>query len=237
LVLLKLNSVSKNFGGLKAVQNVNLDILETGVEGLIGPNGSGKTTLLNLISGIYRLSSGTIFLNGKQISGLPPHKISLLGIARTFQVPRVFERLSVLKNLLIPYMAIYPNESRQNAIKKAIEVLEFLTLTRVKDNLAGEISGGQKILLEFGRTIMREPKIYLLDEPFAGVNLAIKEVLIKSILELSKSSSFIIVSHETGKIAEVCDRVTVLADGKIIAKGPCCEVLKDEKVLEAYLGG
>ena len=238
--LLEAKAVTKKFGGVVAVDKATLTVEEGEIRGIIGPNGSGKTTLLNLISGIYRPDGGEIRLNGQRIDGLRPHEIAARGVARTFQIPRVFRNMTVLENMLVPAVSDALGERKEEAMERALKLLEFIGLDRLKDNPAKALSGGQMMLLQIARGLMLTPlKVYLMDEPFAGVNPVIKEEIVSLIRRMNSEEriTFIIVSHEMPLIKGLCQKVTVMHAGQVIAEGSFEKVASDMKVIEAYLGG
>jgi len=237
-LLLEVKNVVKMFGGLRANDNVSLDVEKGEIRGLIGPNGSGKTTLINLITGMYEVTEGSIYYSGKRIDGLPSNVIASMGIMRTFQVARIFRDMTVMENMLIP--GFTQGQSRREAVLRAKELLDFALLTRLKDEPAKSLSGGQNMLLQIVRGFMRKGlELYVMDEPFAGVHQSIKGIIIKSIkmMNREKGVTFLIVSHEMATIASLCHRVTVLAKGEPIAEGTMEEVANDPEVIDAYLGG
>ena len=235
---LEVKNVVKAFGGLRANNNVSLQLEKGEIRGLIGPNGSGKTTLINLITGIYGVTEGSIHFLGKQIDGQLPDTIASLGIMRTFQVARVFRDMTVLENMLIP--GFTEGQSREEAESRAEELLDFALLTRLKDKAAKSLSGGQNMLLQIVRGFMRKGlKLYVMDEPFAGVHQSIKGIIIKSIkmMNREKGITFLLVSHEMVTITSLCKKITVLDKGEQIAEGTMEEVANNPKVIDAYLGG
>ena len=235
---LKVQNVVKRFGGLVANNNVSLQIGQGEIRGLIGPNGSGKTTLINVITGIYEPEEGNIFYAGKRIDGLQPDVIASLGIMRTFQVARVFRDMTVMENMLIP--AFCQGQSRKEAVNRADELLDFALLTRLKETQAKSLSGGQNMLLQIVRGFMnKDLKLYVMDEPFAGVHQSIKGIILKSIKMMNeeKGITFLIISHEMPTVSTLCDKVTVLAKGELIAEGTMEEVANESQVIDAYLGG
>jgi len=237
-VLLATERLIKDFGGLRAVNEVSLQIRKGEIRGLIGPNGSGKTTLVNLITGVYKPTQGAIFLTGERIDGLQPNVISAKGIIRTFQIPRVFWDMTVLENLLIPAFA--QGEPKHEAVKRARELLEFALLDRLADEPAKNLSGGQTMLLQIARGLMKQSlRFYVLDEPFAGVHPAIKDVIIETILRMNRERGItvLIVSHEMLTIRQLCTCVSVLHEGRLISEGTLEEVAHDPLVIDAYLGG
>jgi branched-chain amino acid transport system ATP-binding protein len=250
--LIAIDEVSRHFGGIVAVDRCSLRI-ETGrITGLIGPNGAGKTTLFNIVAGFLAPTGGRILLDGQDVTGLAPHRLFHRGLVRTFQIPQVLERMSVLENLMVvPAAQLGENllvswlgwrrVLRQEAgIRRgAEEVLEFLSLERLRDELAGNLSGGQKKLLELGRALMSGCKTVLLDEPGAGVNRTLLASLVDNIRTLNRDQgyTFCIVEHDMDLIAELCDPVIVMAEGRVLTEGRFDQVRQNRDVLEAYLGG
>lgn len=236
--ILQLKGVVKDFGGLRAVNHVSLNIQEGEIRGLIGPNGSGKTTMINLITGIYRVTEGSILFSGKRIDGLPPNTIASRGIMRTFQISKVFRDMTVLENMMVP--ALSQDQSMEEAKARAEELLEFALLTRLKGEPAKNLSGGQNMLLQIVRGLMNKHlRIYLLDEPFAGIHQVIKGVILKTIKKMNeeKGITFVVVSHELTTVQYLCHQISVLHRGEMISQGTMEEVANDPQVIEAYLGG
>ena len=251
-LMLKVEKLERRFGGLIAVRNCSFEIKAGSITGLIGPNGAGKTTCFNMIAGAMEPTAGRIFLEGEDVTGLPTHKMFHRGIVRTFQIPHEFGKLTVLENLMVvpadqPGEALFQLWTRPAAVRakeqavqdRAVEVLDFLNLTRVRDELAENLSGGQKKLLEIGRTMMTEPRLVLLDEPGAGVNPTLLGEIRDMIRRLNQERGYTvcIIEHDMDLIASLCDPVIVLAEGAVLTEGPMEVVRKDPRVLDAYLGG
>ncbi len=237
MIELEVRQVAKSFGGIQALDGVSLHLKGNELIGLIGPNGSGKTTLVNTIGGIYKPDGGEIYLNGKPIGGLPPYEVARQGVGRTFQVTRAFRRMTVMENMMVPAQAISPHKGGKALTKRALEVLDFLTLAHLRHDYARSLSGGQQKLLELGRLLMIDPDIVLLDEPFAGVHPKLMETIFEYITEVHRQGkAFIIISHDMTSIFTLSQRIVVLNYGEIIADGHPDEVKYDERVIEAYLG-
>ena len=249
--MIRIESVSKHFGGLKAVDNATFDVEKGSITGLIGPNGAGKTTLFNIIAGLYTPTSGSIILDGKDVSGHKPHQLFGEGLLRTFQIAHEFTNLTVLENLMmVPDHQLGENiinswvrrgaVHKQEAIirDKALEVIEFLKITHLTDEIACNLSGGQKKLLELGRTMMVDAKVVLLDEVGAGVNRTLLNEIGDAILRLNRERgyTFCMIEHDMDFIARLCDPVIVMAEGGVLACGTATEVCTNEEVIEAYLG-
>ena len=235
--LLQLGSITKQFGGVVAVNDVSFDVGWTTVAGLIGPNGSGKTTLINLINGVYPADRGTIRLADKPIGGHPPSQLAAWGLSRTFQNARVFNTLTVRQNLFVPLLH-HPEAERAAAADRAAQLLELVGLERFADEPASQLSGGQKRLLEFARALVTRPALVLMDEPFAGVHPALKSLLIRCIRQsvARDGASFLIVSHEVPDLVAMADVMVCLVEGRVAASGVPADVVRDERVIEGYLG-
>jgi branched-chain amino acid transport system ATP-binding protein len=241
--LLETRGLTKRFGGLVAVDELPLALTSGEVRGLIGPNGSGKTTTVNLLSGLYRADAGQVRLRGERIDRLRPHEITARGVARTFQIPKLFGDMTVLENVLVPALAALdrdPGRSSREFLDRARRLLEFVTLDRLRHAPAKELSGGQSMLVQIARGLMVQPlHLFLMDEPFAGVHPAIKEIIMEAILRMNREEgvTFLIVSHEMATLRRLCARVSVMHEGRLIAEGSFQEVANHPLVLEAYLGG
>ncbi len=227
--------MAKRFGGLRAVDGVDIDVAEGELLGLIGPNGSGKTTLLNVLSGHMVADAGHVHLDGRSVLGLGPTALTRLGVLRMFQLTRVFNRVSAFDNLIVCGLALGLDQRR--AEQRALDLLGELKLTHVMHLDGGQLSGGQKKLLEFGTCFMVPPRIALLDEPFAAVHPTMKETMATFIRRRSADGqTFILVSHDMPVVVELCPRAVCMNAGKVLADGPTQRVLNDAAVIEAYLG-
>ena len=240
--LLETRGLTKRFGGLVAVDALPLAVVAGEVRGLIGPNGSGKTTTINLLSGLQRADAGEIRLDGARIDHLRPHQIAARGVARTFQIPKLWGHMTVLENVLVPALAEHDRGAGRPMsaiLDRARQLLAFVTLDRLRHALAKELSGGQSMLLQIARGLMIHPiHLFLMDEPFAGVHPTIKDTIIETILRMNREEgvSFLIVSHEMGTLRRLCPRVSVMHEGRLIAEGSFEDVANHALVLEAYLG-
>ncbi len=249
--MIRVENLCKHFGGLKAVDQVTLEIEAGSITGLIGPNGAGKTTLFNTIAGLYPPTSGRVFLGEEDITGLKPYQLFDKGLLRTFQIAHEFSRLSVIENLMmVPGGQSGENlvnawfrraqvVAEENAIReRALEVIDFLNLGHIVNELAGNLSGGQKKLLELGRTMMVDAKIVFLDEVGAGVNRTLLREIGDAILKLNREHdyTFCMIEHDMDFIGRLCDPVICMAEGSVLAQGTADEVKNNEAVIEAYLG-
>jgi branched-chain amino acid transport system ATP-binding protein len=232
---LSIDRLAIAFGGLTALAGVGFSIARGELVGLIGPNGSGKTTLINILSGYLRPDAGEVRLDGHRIDGLRPDALAQRGVMRTFQLTRAFPRMSVLDNLMVAGCAL--GMRRDGAQARALELLQDLSLARLRDEDAGHLSGGQIKLLEFGACFMVPPKIALLDEPFAAVHPTMKEIMAGFIRRRhAAGQTFLLVSHDMPVVVELCPRTVCMNAGAVIADGPTRSVLTDAVVIEAYLG-
>lgn len=249
--MIVVDDIHKHFGGFRAVDGASLTIREGSITGLIGPNGAGKTTLFNVIAGHLKPTSGRVTMGGEDITGLPPHELFHKGLLRTFQIAHEFHSMSVRENLMM-VPGDQTGETLVNAWlkrgqiareeealrRKADEVLEFLTISHLADEKAGNLSGGQKKLLELGRTMMVDAKIVFLDEVGAGVNRTLLMTIADAILRLNKERgyTFVVIEHDMDFIGKLCDPVICMAEGKVLAEGTLDEIKANEQVIEAYLG-
>ncbi len=249
--MIVVEDIHKHFGGIRAVDGASLTIKTGSITGLIGPNGAGKTTLFNVIAGLHKPTSGRVLLDGEDISGLTPHELFAKGLLRTFQIAHEFSTLTVRENLMMvpasqsgeslisTWMKPKKVREEEEAIRqKANEVIKFLEIPQVADELAGNLSGGQKKLLELGRTMMVDAKIVFLDEVGAGVNRTLLNTIGDAILRLNQERgyTFCMIEHDMEFISRLCDPVICMAEGKVLAQGTAEEVKNNEEVIEAYLG-
>src|SRR5262249_12808535 len=227
---------------LVAVDGLGLAIGDGEVRGLIGPNGSGKTTTINLLSGLYRADAGEIHLRGARIDHLRPHQIAARGVARTFQIPKLWGNMTVLENVVGRVLAGRAGGAGGRAaaiLERARQLLAFVALDRLRHALAKELSGGQSMLLQIARGLMVHPiHLFLMDEPFAGVHPTIKDTIMEMIVRMNREEgvTFLLVSHEMATLRRLCQRVTVMHEGRLIAEGSLEEIANHALVLEAYLG-
>jgi branched-chain amino acid transport system ATP-binding protein len=260
--ILSVADVRKSFGNLHALDGVSLDVEDRSISILIGPNGSGKTTLINVISGLYKPDSGRVLFRGKESTGLPPYQLYNLGLARTFQIPALFWKLTVLENLLVAVRnnpgerfikSVLPSgltswkelttptweENEKRAVEKASRILSLLGLSRIWDQPSFLLSGGQMKLVEIGRALMSDATLLLLDEPVSGVNPTLAHEIFSRILKLRDELglTFFIVEHRLDIALKYVDKMFAMALGRLITSGTPDDVLKDKRVIEAYLGG
>lgn len=249
--MLSVVDLVKDFGGLHAVDGVSFEVGKGTITGLIGPNGAGKTTTFNMVAGAFPPTRGQIRFDGKDISSLPAYKTFRAGLVRTFQIPRPFSRLTVLENLMmVPsgqlgerfwntwFMPAAVRAEELRLRDKAVEILDFLGLTRLAEDVAGNLSGGQMKLLELGRALMSDPKMILLDEPGAGINPTLLGEIVERIAILNQRGiTFLIIEHNMDLVMTLCDPIIVMAGGKLLMQGNAEQVQTDSRVLEAFLGG
>ena len=247
---LKVTNLKKSFGGLKAVDVQSLNLNTNELTSIIGPNGAGKTTFFDLISGFQDSDEGKVYLNDKNITRSQPYSIARLGMIRTFQLTKVFDRMTVLENMMFSASTVnndsfirslirLPSQktTEKNIKERSFEIMKDLNIDHMANSYARELSGGQKKLLELGRSIINDPDILLLDEPLAGVNPKLAEEILQIILNLSeKGISILMVEHNIEAVMKISQRVIVLAEGMVIADDTPESVRSDEKVIEAYLG-
>ncbi|RZO75238.1 MAG: ABC transporter ATP-binding protein [Litorivicinaceae bacterium] len=249
--MIVVENLHKNFGGVRAVNGASLSVQPGSITGLIGPNGAGKTTLFNVIAGLYQPTSGKVLLDGENITSLKPYELFHKGVLRTFQLAHEFSTLTVRDNLMI----VPPNQAGESLLNtwfkpslvkaheeeirsKADEVIRFLELEQVADEFAGNLSGGQKKLLELGRTMMVDAKIVFLDEVGAGVNRTLLRKIGDAIIKLNeeRNYTFCLIEHDMEFVARLCDPVICMAEGAVLTEGTIDEVKNNEQVIEAYLG-
>jgi neutral amino acid transport system ATP-binding protein len=242
LALLEVRDLGKSFGGIRAVDRCSFAVEQGSITALIGPNGAGKTTVFNLISGLHRPDSGAILFDGARIDGLPPHKITRKGIARTFQISRDLAGLSVLENVVVhspPGGVLHLLQPSMSPAERdrAMDLLRFVGIAELAREPAARLSYGQKKLLELAACLMAEPRLVLLDEPAGGINPALLEIIIDRVRQLREEGvTFLIVEHNMDVVMNVCDPVIVMAYGRFLAHGSPAAIQNDAAVLEAYLG-
>jgi len=249
--MIEVRNLHRHFGGFKAVDGATLEIETGSITGLVGPNGAGKTTLFNVVAGVLPPTSGEVFMSGEDITGLAPHTLFHKGLLRTFQIAHEFASMSCRENLMMvpggqtgetlwnTWFGRKRIADEERALRaKADEVLEFLTIEHLADHRAGQVSGGQKKLLELGRTMMVDARIVFLDEVGAGVNRTLLNTIGDAIIRLNKERgyTFCMIEHDMDFIGRLCDPVIVMAEGKVLSKGTIDEIKADERVIEAYLG-
>jgi len=249
--MIRVENISKHFGGIKAVDDVTLTIEKGSVTGLIGPNGAGKSTLFNLIAGLYPPTSGRIFLDGEEITGKKSHTLFHKGLLRTFQIAHPFPTLTVFENLMVVpgnqigetlvntwLMRGRIREQEKQLQEKAESVIRFLNISHLKNEKAGRLSGGQQKLLELARTMMVDAKVVLLDEVGAGVNRTLLRQIGEAITRLNREKryTFCMIEHDIDFISRLCDPVIVLTNGELLTQGAPEEIKSDPEVIDAYLG-
>ena len=249
--MIRVENLHRHFGGFRAVDGASIEIATGSITGLIGPNGAGKSTLFNVIAGVLPPTSGRVFMDGEDITGLPPHALFHKGLLRTFQIAHEFASMTVRENLMMvpggqsgevlwkTWFQRGRIAAEEAALRhKADEVLGFLTIDHLADERAGNLSGGQKKLLELGRTMMVDAKIVFLDEVGAGVNRTLLRTIGDAIIRLNQERgyTFCLIEHDMDFIARLCDPVIVMAEGKVLAEGPAQHIMENEAVIEAYLG-
>ncbi len=249
--MIRVENLHRHFGGFRAVDGASLEIEQGTITGLIGPNGAGKTTLFNVIAGVLEPTSGRVTMGGVDITGLPPHELFHKGLLRTFQIAHEFGSMTCRENLMMvpggqsgevlwnTWFGRKRIADEERALRaKADEVLEFLTISHLADHKAGQVSGGQKKLLELGRTMMVDAKIVFLDEVGAGVNRTLLMTIADTILRLNRERgyTFVVIEHDMNFIGKICDPVICMAEGKMLAEGTLDQIKANPQVIEAYLG-
>ena len=249
--MIDIQNLTKRFGGLAAIDNVSLKVEKGSITGLIGPNGAGKSTLFNVVAGVHKPTAGRVFMDGECITGLLPHTLFHMGFLRTFQIAHEFSSLTVRENLMMvpgdqSGEALWNTwfgrrqiaQEERRIVEKADEVMEFLTIEHLADEKAGNLSGGQKKLLELGRTMMVDARVVFIDEAGAGVNRTLLRTIGDAIIRLNKERNytFCMIEHDFAFISRLCDPVIVMAEGRLLAQGPADEISSNEQVIEAYLG-
>jgi len=250
---LEVENLRKTFGGITAVDDVSFEVEKGSLTGLIGPNGAGKSTTFNLITGMHDPDSGTVQFNGEDVTGLAPHEIANRGLARTFQIARELEEMTVLENMMLApkgqigeelWRSVTPGvrsdvqQQEREQLERVWDVLDFFEIDHLAEEYAGNLSGGQRKLLEMARALLTDPDVLLLDEPFAGVNPSLEKRLLEHVHELRKQGyTFLIVEHDMDLIMNNCERVIVMHQGRVLKDGTPAEIKQSEEVIEAYLGG
>ena len=249
---LRIEGLEKHFGGITAVDGATFSVEEGSLTGLIGPNGAGKSTTFNLITGVHQPDEGHVYFDGEDITGLAPHQIAQKGLVRTFQIARELSEMTVLENMMLApksqpgeklWRSVTPGlregvqEDETALLERVWETLEFFEIDHLADNQAGNLSGGQRKLLEMARALMTDPEMLLLDEPLAGVNPTLEKKLLERVHQLrSEGYTFLLVEHDMDVIMNNCERVIVMHQGKVLADGTPADIKANEQVVDAYLG-
>jgi branched-chain amino acid transport system ATP-binding protein len=250
---LRVEGLRKEFGGITAVDGASFEVEEGSLTGLIGPNGAGKSTTFNCITGVHEPTAGDVYFRGEEITGLQPHEVAQRGLVRTFQIARELDEMTVLENVMLApggqkgesiARSVVPGlrggvvDQERDLREEAWETLEFFELDHLATEYAGNLSGGQRKLLELARALMTDPDVMLLDEPFAGVNPTLEEKLLDRIHDLREQGlTFLLVEHDMDLIMENCEHVVVMHQGRVLDEGPPAQIQDNEEVIEAYLGG
>ena len=250
---LRIEGLRKKFGGIVAVDDATFEVEEGSLTGLIGPNGAGKSTTFNCITGVHDPTAGSIYFQGEGITGLSPDDVANRGLVRTFQIARELEEMTVLENMMLApkgqrgealWRSVLPVARRstiqqeEEVLENCWEMLEFFEIDHLAHEYAGNLSGGQRKLLELARALLTDPTMLLLDEPFAGVNPSLEKRLLEHVHELREEGyTFLIVEHDMDLIMENCEHIIVMHQGKVLTEGSPADIKSDEEVIEAYLGG
>jgi len=250
---LRVENLDKRFGGIVAVDGASFAVEAGRLTGLIGPNGAGKSTMFNCITGVHEPDDGTVYFNGEDITGLEPYQVANRGLVRTFQIARELEEMTVLENMMLaakdqrgeslwrsvtPFVRSGVKRQERELLERVWETLEFFDIDHLAEERAGNLSGGQRKLLELARALLTDPDVLLLDEPFAGVNPTLEARLLDHLHQLREEGyTFLIVEHDMDLIMDNCERVIVMHQGRILADGPPAEITENEAVIDAYLGG
>jgi branched-chain amino acid transport system ATP-binding protein len=250
---LRVDDLHKSFGGITAVDGATFQVERGSLTGLIGPNGAGKSTTFNLITGMYEPDAGSVTFNGEEITGLEPHEVANRGLVRTFQIARELKQMTVLENMMLApkgqvgeslWRSVTPGvrsrvvDQEEELLERAWETLEFFEIDHIADEYAGNLSGGQRKLLELARALLTDPDMLLLDEPFAGVNPSLENRLLDHVHELREQGyTFLLVEHDMDLIMDNCEHVIVLHQGRVLTEGSPADIKSNEEVIEAYLGG
>jgi ABC-type branched-subunit amino acid transport system ATPase component len=234
--MLQIRHVTKRFGGIVAVNDLTFSMEDETVLGLIGPNGAGKTTTVNIITGLEKPDEGEIWYNSRKISGMPPHKIAQMGLVRTYQITQIFKEMTTIENLYVS--VVWQRRKLTSPEVRARELLESFNLWHLRDERAGNLSGGQQKVLELLQALMIKPRLVLLDEPFYGIHPALKKKFSDYLKSLNRENamSFLIVSHDIPTVMDVCREIVVMSSGTLIAEGSPEAVRNNNSVIEAYLG-